>query len=50
MRARLKNSRWEAEGINSYILEPVDGGLMPAFEPGAHVDHGPDELGPGVVG
>lgn len=38
MRARLKNIRWEAEGINSYILEPVDGGLMPAFEPGAHVD------------
>ncbi len=46
MRARLKNIRWEAEGINSYILEPVDGGLMPAFEPGAHVDV---QLSPGLA-
>lgn len=38
MQARLKNIRWEAAGINSYILEPVAGGLMPAFAPGAHID------------
>jgi len=38
MRARLRSIRWVAEGINSYIFEPVDGGLLPAFGPGAHVD------------
>ncbi len=38
MRARIKAIRWEAEGINAYILQPVDGGAMPAFAPGAHVD------------
>ena len=46
MRARLKNIRWEAEGINSYILEPVDGGQMPGFDPGAHVDV---QLSPGLA-
>lgn len=38
MQVRIRAIRWEAEGINSYILEPVGGGMMPSFEPGAHVD------------
>lgn len=38
MQAFVRAIRWEAEGINSYILERVGGGLMPAFEPGAHID------------
>ncbi|HEY0315654.1 MAG TPA: PDR/VanB family oxidoreductase [Sphingomonas sp.] len=38
MRARLRCIRWEAEGINSYILEPLAGETLPAFEPGAHID------------
>lgn len=38
MQARIRTIRWEADGINSYILEPVTDKLMPAFEPGAHVD------------
>lgn len=38
MRAFIRAIRWEAEGINSYILEPVGGGLFPAFDPGAHID------------
>jgi vanillate O-demethylase ferredoxin subunit len=38
MQAFVRAIRWEAEGINSYVLERVGGGLMPAFEPGAHVD------------
>jgi ferredoxin-NADP reductase len=38
MRARIKAIRWEAEGINAYTLQPADGGLMPPFEPGAHID------------
>jgi vanillate O-demethylase ferredoxin subunit len=38
MQVRIRTIRWEADGINSYVLEPVGGGMMPAFEPGAHVD------------
>jgi vanillate O-demethylase ferredoxin subunit len=38
MQARIKAIRWEAEDILSFILEPVGGGLMPAFDPGAHID------------
>lgn len=38
MRARLRSIRWEAEGINSYVFEPVDDSMLPAFGPGAHVD------------
>lgn len=38
MKTRIKKIEWEAEGINSYVLVPLDGGEMPAFEPGAHVD------------
>jgi len=38
MRARLRNIRWEAEGVNSYCLEPPPGEHFPAFEAGAHID------------
>jgi vanillate O-demethylase ferredoxin subunit len=38
MQAFVRAIRWEAEGINSYVLEPVNGRLMPAFSPGAHID------------
>jgi tetrachlorobenzoquinone reductase len=34
---RLKSITLEAEGINSYRLEPVAGGLLPAFSAGAHI-------------
>ncbi|MGE4409319.1 MAG: 2Fe-2S iron-sulfur cluster-binding protein [Sphingobium sp.] len=43
---RIRTIRWEAEGINSYILEPVGGGQLPAFEPGAHIDV---QLKPGLA-
>lgn len=46
MQAFIRTIRWEAEGINSYILERVGGGLMPAFEPGAHIDV---QLKPGLA-
>ena len=38
MRAKIRQIRQEAEGINSDILEAAEGGLMPAFAPGAHID------------
>lgn len=38
MDVRIRQIRYEAEDINSYLLEPVDGGLLPAFEAGAHID------------
>lgn len=46
MRARLRTIRWEAEGINSYIIEPLPGETLPAFEPGAHIDV---QLSPGLA-
>lgn len=46
MELRIRTIRWEAEGINSYILEPVGGGQLPAFEPGAHIDV---QLKPGLA-
>jgi vanillate O-demethylase ferredoxin subunit len=46
MQAFIRTIRWEAEGINSYVLEPVGGGLLPAFEPGAHIDV---QLKPGLA-
>ena len=36
LRVRVSEIVREAEGINSYVLEPTDGGLPP-FTPGAHV-------------
>lgn len=38
MQARIRAIRWEAEDILSFVLEPVEGGLMPPFAPGAHID------------
>jgi vanillate O-demethylase ferredoxin subunit len=38
MRAFIRAIRWEAEGINSYVIEPVGGGILPQFGPGAHID------------
>ncbi|MGE4430342.1 MAG: 2Fe-2S iron-sulfur cluster-binding protein [Sphingobium sp.] len=46
MQVRIRTIRWEADGINSYLLEPVGGGLLPPFEPGAHVDV---QLKPGLA-
>ncbi|MDE1917746.1 MAG: oxidoreductase [Sphingomonadales bacterium] len=46
MQVRIKAIRWEAEDILSFILEPVGGGLMPAFDPGAHIDV---QLAPGLT-
>jgi vanillate O-demethylase ferredoxin subunit len=37
MLAHLRTIRWEAEGINSYRLEPVDGQFPPA-PAGSHID------------
>lgn len=38
MQVRLRNIRWEADGINSYVLEPMPGQILPPFTPGAHID------------
>lgn len=38
IRARIKAIRWEAEGINAYVLQRLEGGVMPTFTPGAHID------------
>lgn len=38
LQVRVRNIRWEAEGIASYELESPDGADLPAFEAGAHVD------------
>lgn len=46
MQARIRAIRWEAEGILSFILEPLGGGLMPSFDPGAHIDV---QLTPGLA-
>jgi vanillate O-demethylase ferredoxin subunit len=37
MLARLRTIRWEAEGVNSYRLEPIDGRFAPV-PPGSHID------------
>ncbi|WP_016884118.1 MULTISPECIES: PDR/VanB family oxidoreductase [unclassified Rhodococcus (in: high G+C Gram-positive bacteria)] len=35
---RVVAARWEAESITSYEFTRADGGELPAWEPGAHVD------------
>ena len=35
---RLRGLRWEAEGVFALELEAADGGALPRFEPGAHID------------
>ncbi|MEQ9122685.1 MAG: PDR/VanB family oxidoreductase [Alphaproteobacteria bacterium] len=38
MFARLRQIRWEAENVRSFVLEPLAGGVLPPFAAGAHVD------------
>lgn len=38
LRVRVTRIVEEAEGIRSFTLEPRDGGLVPAFAPGSHID------------
>lgn len=38
LRLRVTRISPEAEGIRSYELVPADGGRLPAFEPGSHLD------------
>jgi len=35
---RLRGLRWEAEGVFALELEAADGGALPRFDPGAHID------------
>ena len=46
LQVRVKSATWEAPEIVSYELRPVDGGELPAFTAGAHVDL---RLGNGLV-
>lgn len=42
---RLRAVQWEAEGINSYVLEPDGDGHLPPFTAGSHIDlHLPEGL------
>ncbi len=34
----VRQLRWEADGVVSVQLQPRTGGLLPAWEPGAHID------------
>jgi vanillate O-demethylase ferredoxin subunit len=45
MKARIRAIRWEAEGINAYLLEPLAGELFPTFTAGAHINV---QLAPGL--
>ena len=38
LKVRVKSATWEAPGILSYELRALDGGELPAFTAGAHVD------------
>lgn len=38
LNVRLTSISYEAQDINSYELRPVDGGALPPFTPGAHID------------
>ncbi len=41
---RLRQIRWEAEGVHSFELVPIDGHALPAFSAGAHIDlHLPEQ-------
>lgn len=37
-RLRVQAARWEAEGVHSYELRDPDGGELPPFTAGAHID------------
>lgn len=38
LRLRVRQMRWEAEGVLSLLLEAPDGAALPRWSPGAHVD------------
>jgi len=38
MQARIRSSRWEAQGVVSYRLEPLPGEHFPAFTAGGHIE------------
>ena len=38
LRLRVRQMRWEAEGVLSADLESLDGSPLPAWEPGSHLD------------
>ena len=38
LRLRVRQMRWEAEGVVSVHLETLDGSKLPAWQPGAHLD------------
>ncbi|SHK27309.1 vanillate O-demethylase ferredoxin subunit [Roseomonas rosea] len=38
LKARIRAVRWEAEGINTYELEPLPGERFPPFTAGAHIN------------
>lgn len=38
LQLRVRQLRWEAEGVVSLLLQRPDGGELPAWEPGAHID------------
>jgi vanillate O-demethylase ferredoxin subunit len=38
LRLRVKSATWEAQIITSYDLRPMEGGELPAFTAGAHID------------
>jgi vanillate O-demethylase ferredoxin subunit len=38
LQVRVKSATWEAPGIVSYELRAADGGTLPAFTAGAHID------------
>jgi ferredoxin-NADP reductase len=38
MRSRIRTVKWETDGVNSYVLEPLDEQQFPSFFAGAHID------------
>ena len=38
LRLRVKSATWEAPGVLSYELRPLEGGDLPPFTAGAHID------------
>lgn len=38
LRLRVRQMRWEAEGVLSVVLESLDGSPLPSWSPGAHLD------------
>ncbi len=38
LRLLIRQMRWESDGVMSLLLEDADGGELPEWEPGAHLD------------